>query len=190
MNAVKAFTLLPFEASPSTKELNITGSLTRKGDILSIAYLLTGNLENVQLPSLRPSNDVSGHRKDRLWEKTCLEFFLTASSQKQNQDPYWEFNLSPTGSWNVFALDSYRQGLREETAFTALPFSMTQTAKELKLDISVDLSAVLPTKTPWTLGVSAVIVLANGTETFWAIAHPKPTADFHSAGSFTATLHS
>ncbi|MGD1898946.1 MAG: DOMON-like domain-containing protein [Phormidesmis sp.] len=178
------FTLRPFEPLPSGIKLNISGTLTRSGDTLSIAYLMSGDLDQVLLPPL----NVSSQRKDRLWEQTCLEFFLAAGPVKSDSAPYWEFNLAPTGSWNVFALASYRQGLKEEKAFLSLPFSASRTAAELRLRISLDISVLLPAASPWLLGVSAVCLLADGQETFWAIAHPGPNADFHSAGSFAATL--
>ena len=190
MNTVKTFSLIPFERLPEPTKLSITGSLTRTGDLLSITYILTGALAQVQLPSL----NVSSERTNYLWEKTCLEFFLTANHPKQNQDPYWEFNLSPTGNWNVFALESYRQGLKEETAFTALPFTLQKNktrqkpTEGLQLDISMDLGTLLPASSSWTLGISAIILLTDGTETFWALSHPTPTADFHSYGSFAMTV--
>ena len=180
----KTFTLIPFNALPDTLNLNITGHLQREKDTLSITYLLSGDLTQVRLPSINNSSN----RTDRLWEQTCLEFFLTTHYPKQNQDPYWEFNLSPTGDWNVFALESYRQGLQEEPTFTTLPFTLKQTPESLQLDISVNLSALLPANSPWNLGISAVILLANGTETYWALTHPTPTADFHSPASFTLPL--
>lgn len=184
MNTAQSFTLVPFEPLPNTLALSITGHIKREKDTLSITYQLSGDLDSVQLPSLNISSD----RTDRLWEHTCLEFFLTTTYPKQDQDPYWEFNLSPSGSWNVFSLASYRQGLQEETAFTALPFTAKRTPKALQLDILANLTTVLPAHAHWTLGLSAVIILKDGTETFWALTHSTPTADFHSANSFTLTL--
>lgn len=184
MSELATFSLLPFESLPESTTLSITGSLSRKNDQLTISYLMSGDVDAVVLPSFN-TTDV---REDRLWESTCFEFFLTAGAEKLDQSPYWEFNLSPTGAWNVFALDGYRKGLREETAFTQLPFSVSQSSEGVRLDISVDLSGLELSEPQWLLGVSAVCVLVGGEETFWAIAHPSPEADFHSAGSFILQL--
>ncbi|MEL6940604.1 MAG: DOMON-like domain-containing protein [Cyanobacteria bacterium J06598_1] len=184
MSELATFTLVPFEPLPAGVALSITGTVLRADDQLSISYLMSGDVGAVALP---PSN-TTHERQDRLWEKTCFEFFLTAGAKKTDSDPYWEFNFSPTGAWNVFALESYRQGLSEATAFTSVPFSVSQSSEGLRLEVSVDLSRLQLSDPQWLLGVSAVCVLAGGEETFWAIAHPTPKADFHSPGSFTLQL--
>ncbi|MEO1636963.1 MAG: DOMON-like domain-containing protein, partial [Cyanobacteria bacterium J06631_9] len=181
---LSTFTLVPFEPLPGTTQLSITGTLARAGSVLSVTYLMTGDLDSVLIP---PINTCQA-RKDRLWEQTCFEFFWTAGLQKADQDAYWEFNLSPTGEWNVFALGGYRADLKEEPAFSELPFSVSRLPDGVRVTISVDMSVLLPTDTPWLLGVSAVGVLADGTETFWAIAHPASEADFHDSGSFVVQL--
>lgn len=189
MSALTPFTLIPFEPLPPKTTLTVTGTLSRKKDVLSVSYVMTGDLSAIALPpQTGGTTGTSNPRKDRLWEQTCFEFFLAAGREKSDQDAYWEFNLSPDGSWNVFALSGYRTGLKEEKAFHELPFSVSHRTDELRIDISVDVSKLLPAGVPWQLGVSTVGVLADGTETFWAIAHPTPTADFHSAGSFACQL--
>jgi len=184
MSELTTFTLVPFEPLPGAINLSITGTLTREGDLLTVSYLMVGDLDAVALPSFGTTDS----RQDRLWEQTCFEFFLTAGAEKVDQSPYWEFNLSPTGAWNVFALDGYRAGLREESAFTQLPFSISQSSAGVRLDTAVDLSGLDLSDSQWLLGVSVVCVLVGGEETFWAIAHPDSQADFHSAGSFILRL--
>ncbi|MGD1866906.1 MAG: DOMON-like domain-containing protein [Phormidesmis sp.] len=184
MRELTTFTLVPFEPLPTAVDLSITGTLTREDNLLTLSYLMAGDIDAVALPAFSTTDT----RQDRLWEQTCFEFFLTASAKKSDQAPYWEFNLSPTGAWNVFALDGYRQGLREELAFTQLPFSVRRSSEGLRLDASIDLSGLDLSDSQWLLGVSTVCVLTGGEETFWAIAHPGPQADFHSAGSFAIQL--
>jgi len=62
----------------------------------------------------------AAQREDRLWEKTCFEFFIKMGTGRSAA--YWEFNLSPNGGWNVFSLPGYRQKLKEERAFLAAVF--------------------------------------------------------------------
>jgi len=197
MSELATFTLIPFEplpdagpdAVPDAVSLSITGAVTREGDQLTISYLMAGDVDAVVLPPFN-TTDV---RQDRLWEQTCFEFFLTVGSEgaadtKFDSAPYWEFNLSPTGAWNVFALDGYRAGLREEAAFSRLPFSVSQSAEGVRLDASIALGGLGLADAQWLLGVSTVCVLETGEESFWAIAHPGLEADFHSAGSFVLPL--
>lgn len=188
MSELSTFTLVPFEPLPGALSLSITGTLIRDGHQLTLSYLMAGDIESVVLPPFNTTDS----RQDRLWEHTCFEFFLSAAEDaaypKSNAAPYWEFNLSPTGAWNVFALNGYRDGLREDGAFTQIPFAVSQSAAGVRLDAVLDLSGLKLPEMPWLLGVSAVCVLTGGVETFWAIAHPGPEADFHSAGSFVLPL--
>ena len=188
MTELVPFILHPFEPLPGTMSLTISGTLSRVGDVLSVVYRLGGDLDAIALPNLNTAEPPAPSRTDRLWEQTCFEFFVAAGPEKSDQDGYWEFNLSPTGDWNVFALQGYRSGLKEEAAIMELPFTLRVSQDELRLEIAVNLARLLPAEIPWRLGVSAVAVLSDGTETFWAIAHPGPQADFHSAGSFAIQL--
>lgn len=188
------FTLQPFAATAQTAALTICGTAVRVQNVLSLSYALAGDLSKVAIAPR--SEDCS--RRDRLWEKTCFEFFIREDAPSQ-ATPYWEFNLSPAGYWNVFSLAGYRQGLTETAAFTQLPFTVSRSATGLQLNLSVDLSALIDSAKPLCLGISAVIVMAAdknilGTqpetvkETFWAIAHPGPAADFHHPDSFVVKL--
>ena len=182
-----SFRLHPFEPTARTQALAIEGTVERSQGVLAVTYKLTGDLTQVAVP---PPDD-GFVRRDRLWEHTCFEFFLAAGTEgraKAASAPYWEFNLSPGGNWNVFSLAGYRQGLKEEQAIAALPFVVFAAAGELRLDISVDASALVAPNRPALLGASAVIKLMDGTETFWAIAHPGPEADFHHPDSFVLAL--
>ncbi len=195
MTELATFTLVPFSPLPEGTDLAITGTLTRKDSVLSISYLIAGDLDAVVLPPLNSSSD----RQDRLWEKTCFEIFWSIGAQKSDEDAYWELNFSPTGAWNVFALAGYRKD-RKEVAIAELPFTVSHASDGLRLDASVDLKALLPpavssespdqaqAQTQWLLGIAAVAVLSSEKETFWAIAHPGPTADFHRSDSFSLLL--
>ncbi|MEL7511983.1 MAG: DOMON-like domain-containing protein [Cyanobacteria bacterium J06554_3] len=181
--AATEFELVPFDATPQTAELSVKGRISRKKNVLSIQYRLAGALPQVAIPPIGKG----GSRQDKLWEKTCFEFFLSAEEAPE-QAPYWEFNLSPSGDWNVFSLTGYRQGLKEESAYKTMPFEVWRGFQGLQLEVSVPLENIVRAKQPIYLGVSAVVVLKSGMETFWAIAHPAPAPDFHSLGSFTLQL--
>jgi hypothetical protein len=99
-------------------------------------------------------------------------------------DPYWEFNLSPSGNWNVYRFDDYRKEMTEETAFNALPLCVTQTPDVFKINLKISLDKILPPGIPLQAGVSAVIKNIDNTLSYWALAHPGPKPDFHLKDAF------
>ncbi|EDX84213.1 hypothetical protein S7335_1910 [Synechococcus sp. PCC 7335] len=189
----------PFAALPENISLSISGRVTLEETWLTIAYSLSGDWEQaVILPSRsqpsrsqpsRSKRELEGARRDRLWEQTCFEFFLAWGSKPTIHTPYWEFNLSPSGDWNVFSLESYRQGPKEEAAISHLPLEVERKSKSFRLNLHrTDVSSLVSANQPLWLGVSAVVLLETGRQTFWAIAHPAPEPDFHHPGSFVLAL--
>ena len=78
--------------------------------------------------------------------------------------------------------------MQEETAFTALPFSVQLHPDSLQLSLEVDLDKIVPADQALKIGISAVIKTINGRMTFWALTHPGPQADFHRRDSFIIDL--
>ena len=104
------FELVPFPSS-TLPAIAITGDIERKNNQLSIQYNVEGDIGHTTYPGV----SISPLRKDDLWKATCFEFFIAIKNQTQ----YWEFNMSPSGNWNVYIMDAYRQvNMREEPAFT------------------------------------------------------------------------
>ncbi|RJQ19859.1 MAG: hypothetical protein C4560_05650 [Nitrospiraceae bacterium] len=172
----RSFSLKPFTTAGPLPDLKITGNVHRRPDSFSIRYLLAGRLQELVIPSpaARPE------RRNALWEETCFEFFLAM----KDSGPYWEFNLSPAGHWNAFRFESYRQGMREETAVDSLPFMVERSADALLLSLELDLGRIVPAHVPMNAGISAVIKHTDGCLTFWALSHPGTHADFHRRESF------
>jgi hypothetical protein len=171
-----SFSLIPFPA-PSVPNLTIKGTLFRQTNILTIQYVLHGKIGNILLPDLSAIST----RKDELWKTTCLEFFLAVKDSPQ----YWEFNMSPSGDWNVYHMDAYRRiGFREEILIQQLPFQVQKDANSLVLDASVDLNPIIQVKQDLEIGITAIIETKDGNETYWALVHPAPQADFHLRESF------
>jgi hypothetical protein len=172
----QAFRLQPFETGSPWDQLSLEARLRLEGKRLSIDYRLTGELALVRIPG----PEARPERRDGLWQSTCLEFFVAVAGA----EPYWEFNLSPAGHWNVYRLDGYRLGLRPESAFCALPFTVTQTAEALELSVSSDLSVLMEPQQPLELAISAVVELQSGAFGYWALAHRGPEPDFHRRDGF------
>ncbi len=176
----QGFSLQPFPGTRPCFPLEITGSVTRQDSILAWRYEVRGDLMAVVLPE--PAE--SPARRDRLWEETCLEFFLAPADAPR----YWEFNLSPAGHWNVYRFESYRQGMAEEAALASLPFTIERTSASLLLTLEVDVAGLIPAPLSIEVAISAVIKDREGETTYWALTHPGPQPDFHRREAFLIKL--
>ncbi|MGB3300654.1 MAG: DOMON-like domain-containing protein [Phormidesmis sp.] len=187
MNPPITFSLQPFKETAEATNLVIVVTVARRQDTLSLSYILKGDLGKVAIPTRRETPQ----RKDRLWQQTCFEFFIAADTNRTHSTPYWEFNLSPSQDWNVFSLSGYRQGRREEKAFSSLPIYTGTLTHAIYLEASVNIGRLIDASKPVRVGVSAVVVSADKEESFWAIAHPtfqSTAADFHHPDSFAIEL--
>jgi hypothetical protein len=177
---VSNFSLRPFPTDGLISQIEISGRIERHDDSIAIEYLLQGDLDNIAIdpPSAAPT------RKLELWTDTCFEFFMGVVGDRR----YWEFNLAPTGDWNVFHLDDYRQGLRDEIAFTSLPCTVDRTANSLQLKLEFDLGKIIKTDLKLEMAITAVIKSTQNEISYWALTHTGTEADFHRRDSFTIEL--
>jgi hypothetical protein len=176
----RKFSLRPFSLSGPPPHFTITASLARRAHILAIRYELTGQLGKLVIPA--PADLPS--RRHGLWEETCFELFLGV----KNFPPYWEFNLSPAGFWNVYRFAGYRHGMVEETAFASLPLRLRRRPDSLRVELDLEIERIVGADQPLEVGIAAVIQLAGGGLTYWALTHPGPQADFHRRDGFLAEL--
>ncbi len=172
----RRFSLKPFREEGTGSDLKITGSIGRRANLLSVGCALTGNLSELAIPA----TEESPRRKDRLWEETCLEFFLGVKDSER----YWEFNLSPSGDWNVYRFTSCREGMREEPAFASLPFAIRREPEALGLSLDLDIGKIIPARKDMEIAVAAVIKTVKGGTSHWALVHPGPRPDFHRRDGF------
>jgi hypothetical protein len=172
--------LQPFSRDLSTPPVDLIATIDRHDNILSIEYHLSGDLNALIIPS--PT--AAPTRKSLLWEHTCFEFFLGVPGMPE----YWEFNLSPAGDWNIFHLDNYRQGLREELAFNSLSFETTLQPSLLVLLLELDLGHIIQPQQNLEVSVTSVIEPRAGEISYWAVTHTGETADFHLRDSFSVSL--
>jgi len=118
-------------------------------------------------------------RSDGLWRTTCLELFVAAEAPG-----YFEFNLSPSGAWAAYRFTDYRAGMAEAPLDTP-PRIMVGDEGDVLIVIA-RLEPPLPHAT--MAGLSAVIEEADGTKSFWALAHGDGPPDFHNPEGFIAPL--
>ncbi len=158
----------------------ITGSCFRRNQIFGLTYHLLGRIEDIEVPppADRPS------RRIGLWENTCFEFFIGPRDSIR----YWEFNLAPSGNWNVFRFETYRQGLFEEEAFSSLPFESRIQPDSLGVVLEFDLGIIIPAVQPLEMAISTVLKTRAGDLSMWALTHPGPEVDFHRRDGFIIKL--
>ncbi len=174
-----SFDLINFNSNIPAK-IQINGDVSRLNNQLKIKFILTGDLAKIIIPLANRSGD----RRHNLWEHTCFEFFIRPKNTKK----YWEFNLSPSGNWNVFYFLDYRLNIAEEQAFKSLLFEITQKPKSLTVEASVDLNKIEIGDHELDLAVTAVIEDQTEKLSYWALTHPATKADFHHQDSFILSL--
>lgn len=174
-----AFTLQPFTPLAGL-QLSVTGEIGRISNQLTVSYRLQGDLSQVRIPQLVDLPQ----RRAELWEATCFELFLAPDSEQY----YWEFNLAPSGDWNLWRLDGYRQGLREELLVPKLPLVIRQTPELVSLDLQLNLDPLIAIDRSLAVAVTTVIQQHSGAYSYWALQHTGTEADFHRCADFTITL--
>ena len=168
--------LQPFPSNSSLPNIEIDTAISRQNTTLKLSYLLQGNLQQIILPAA--NSEVT--RKDNLWQTTCFEFFIAVFHSRQ----YWEFNLAPTGDWNVYYFTNYRRGMNLSRSFDRLPFTTKTNNSTYQLEIAINLQSIIAGNTFLELAVATVIEDTNHNLSYWAITHPGTQADFHRRDSF------
>ncbi|MEM8832592.1 MAG: DOMON-like domain-containing protein, partial [Cyanobacteria bacterium P01_G01_bin.19] len=158
-----SFDLVNFNSNVAPK-IKISGDVSRLNNQLKIKYILTGELAEIIIPQANKSCD----RRYDLWEHTCFEFFVRSKNSKK----YWEFNLSPSGNWNVFYFLDYRLNIAEEQAFKSFPFEITQNPESLTVEAIVDLEKIDIGDRKLDLAITAVIEDKTEKLSYWALTHP------------------
>jgi len=177
----RTFSLIPFQSEDDDRQdLMITGRFGCRDGLLSIRYVLRGNLSDLYIPA--PEDTPA--RKDRLWETTCLELFLGT----KGSGTYWECNLSPSGDWNVYRFTGYREGMQEEAAFSSLPFTVRIGQDAIELSLELNVGRIMTEGETIEAGVAAVIATIDGRKSYWALTHPRLQPDFHIRKEFGLTI--
>jgi len=174
------FFLKPFPGEGNPAGVTIGGSIARRADTLSVRCEVRGDLSKVSIPAAAEAP----RRRDRLWEETCLELFLGT----EDSGEYREFNLSPSGHWNVYRFTHYREGMREEGAIASLPFDVRIGPDALEISMELDVGTILPAGETIEAGVAAVIMTIDGGKSHWAPLHPASRPDFHRRDGFALIL--
>jgi hypothetical protein len=148
---------------------------------LLLCYAVTGKIADLRMP---PPAKVE--RADALWQHTCFEAFVRASSSVE----YYEFNFAPSTRWAVYRFGSYRDrmSVAEEIAPPRIDVHCGNDFFQLEAALELGGTPGLPAGSPWRLGLSAVIEETSERKSYWALAHPPGKADFHHADAFVLEL--
>lgn len=141
---------------------------------LTLNYRVTGRMSDLRLPAPRQPLRIDG-----LWQFTCLEAFLRVGTE----EPYFEFNFSPSKAWAAYRFDTYREGMRPADITPAIEVSSASGVFRLKAVLNK-----LPAEGPWHLGLAAVIEEKSGRKSYWALKHSLANPDFHHADDFALEL--
>jgi hypothetical protein len=162
--------LKPFTSSESSAAVSLYARAELRAEELFITFEIKGVLAPIVIPSIAPSPE----RRDRLWESTCFEVFFGLAGTEE----YWEVNVSPSGDWNLYHFDGYRQGMKAASGMGIKNFNRNKKSESaLQLSFSISLPDREPT--PLDLALTAVLDGLPGDSRYWALTHVNPAPDFH-----------
>jgi hypothetical protein len=146
---------------------------------LAMTYALTGDIASLRLPPPGPPERAEG-----LWRRTCFEAFVAA----EGEDAYLELNLAPSRQWAAWRFGGYREGMAPAALAGPPEVAVSLTDAGFQLRAVVDLKGLALSGAPWRLGLSAVLEAADGTCSYWALAHAPGKPDFHHSSAFVVRL--
>lgn len=150
--------------------------ISRSRDLLRITYRVPWNVSELLLP---PRSEPK--RQNGLWQRTCFEAFIRVDGSTE----YLELNLSPSGEWASYVFEAYRKGMTEARLE---PVKMVSSANDFRYQLSALLQLPDFAEMPWTLNLAAVLEEKAGHKSYWALAHPPGSPDFHHPDCFTLEL--
>jgi hypothetical protein len=148
---------------------------------LAVAYSIAGDIARLRVPAPRPPRFA-----DRLWEHTCCEVFVAGPGG----GAYYEFNLAPSGEWAAYAFRRYRERAELDASGLEPHVAVRRSATALELEATIRLDRAHPSlaRSGLALALSAVIEDADGSLSYWAIAHPPGRPDFHHTDAFALEI--
>jgi hypothetical protein len=176
----QALKLHPDSRSAAVTGIDVEIARPRPGALI-LHYIVTGRIGDLRLPSV-----TSPGRADQLWQHTCFEAFLRATSSPA----YHEFNFAPSMQWAAYRFGGYRRDMSAASLANPPQIEAQSTSERYELRASLELDGLseLPSSAPWQLGLSTVIEDASGSKSYWALAHPPGKPDFHHGDCFAGEL--
>ena len=172
------FFLTPHPDTPCDAVAALSVEVERpEPDILSLKYLLEGDLDTLRIPLPSPPP----RRADRLWEHSCFEAFVRVAGAVD----YRELNFAPSGAWAAYRFESYRARMSEaDVAEPAIDSDMAGRTVALSATVPLDLDPDLD----WEVGLATIVEDILGERSFFALVHPPGEPDFHDRDCFVVQL--
>lgn len=157
-------------------EINMTSD-----GALRLRYLLEGDLDQLAIPAM-----ATPEHSDGLWRHTCFEAFIAAGSSSG----YCEFNFSPSTQWAAYRFGRYRQEMESLECDASLAVEVRHSNERLELETAITSMALrtLAGEGAIRMALAAVVEEKDGRLSYWALAHPSNSPDFHHPGSFMLHL--
>jgi hypothetical protein len=173
--------LIPHPDTPCRFADRLEVEVLRERGVMRLAFRLHGDMAKLRTP--QPADQA---RRDGLWRTTCFEAFVRPG----DGPAYFEFNLAPSNEWAAYAFDSYRQGMKSLEPLSDPEIGVLQDEANHELRAKLDLEAATGPAAglPWRVGLSAVIESLSGEKSYWALAHPDGSPDFHHRDCFAVQL--
>ena len=174
--------LIPHPFTPASAVSEVIAEIARTEEgMVVIRFSASGEVRKLRIPeSVRYAS-----RQDGLWQTTCFEAFVAPSGGTA----YAELNFAPSTGWAAYRFPSYRDG-REDLPLPTPHFDVELLPDRLEVTVAVDVSemAELTATDQWRANIAAVIEEADGTKSYWALAHPAGDPDFHHPDCFVLDL--
>lgn len=181
------FVLVPFHASGPLDHKavehkpadRIDGAIVRRGTQLLVEF------NNLPRHGIRwPSADTSPQRRSGLWESTCFECFIGVG----DADTYIESNLSPSGHWQAFEFEAYREIAVPADTVRVAGQSDANTRDPCRMNCTIDIEHPRFVTSDWYIAPTAVLEDLQGKLHYYALSHPTGRPDFHLAASRSLLL--
>jgi hypothetical protein len=176
----QALKLHPDSRCTAVTQAKVEIARPRPGNLM-LRYVLTGKIGDLRIPPV-----TAPILADTLWQNTCFEAFVKAPPS----NVYYEFNFAPSTQWAAYRFDDYRSGMIVASQIATPRIDVQSSAARYALQASLELDRLvgLPSDAVWRFSLSAVIEETNGNKSYWALAHPSGSADFHHSDCFALEL--
>jgi len=174
------YLLTPHPATPPSTSLDLWANVDFAGSfgttaMCNIWFGIDAPIDRFVVPS-----SIDPGRRDGLWKSTCFEAFV----QPPGEASYREYNFAPSGDWAAYDFAGRREGMAEAPLGNPPYLRVEDNLTWWTLGATIAIEA----GRHWQLGLSAVIEEADGTKSYWALAHGGNEPDFHDPACFTARL--
>lgn len=168
--------LVPFSTEPMS--YSVQAKVERLQTKLTFTFELTDPQNEV---FWQQGNEIK--RQDFLWESTCFEAFIGSNDQTN----YFELNLSPSLTWNLYRFTDYRMPNVMPPVAVLEPALIKFKINVHKITAEIDLNVLNLSDQEIKIGLTAVLKTSDALH-YFAVKHPVLHADFHDAQGWTIRL--